>query len=107
MRMSRRFISTCTSLKATTKANRTHFTGYDGLYFQGVGKNIRTEDFVFETQKYNDKMIIAAPQLSDWGNTSAEQTIALTEYLPDLQQHEWTGQRGFFTGIAIDKKLSQ
>ncbi len=57
--------------------------GYEGLYFQGVGKNIRSEDFVFEAQKYNDKMIIAAPQLSDWGNTSAEQTIALTEYLFD------------------------
>lgn len=57
--------------------------GYEGLYFQGVGKNIRTEDFVFEAQKYNDKMIIAAPQLSDWGNTSAEQTVALTEYLLD------------------------
>ncbi|UKI13317.1 MAG: S9 family peptidase [Oscillospiraceae bacterium] len=28
-------------------------------------------------------MIIAAPQLSDWGNSSAEQTIALTEYLLD------------------------
>ena len=26
-------------------------------------------------------MIVAAPQLSDWGETSAEQTIALTEYL--------------------------
>ena len=57
--------------------------GYEGLYFQGVGKNIRSEDFVFEAQKYNDRMIIAAPQLSDWGNTSAEQTIALTEYLLD------------------------
>ena len=57
--------------------------GYEGLYFQGVGTNIRAEDFVFEAQKYNDKMIIAAPQLSDWGNSSAEQTIALTEYLLD------------------------
>ena len=57
--------------------------GYEGLYFQGVGKNIRSEDFAFEAQKYNDRMIIAAPQLSDWGNTSAEQTIALTEYLLD------------------------
>lgn len=26
-------------------------------------------------------MIVAAPQLNDWGKTSAEQTIALTEYL--------------------------
>lgn len=57
--------------------------GYEGLYFQGVGTNIRSEDFAFEAQKYNNKMIIAAPQLSDWGNSSAEQTIALTEYLLD------------------------
>ena len=39
--------------------------GYQGLYFQGVGANIRTEDFVFEAQKYNDKMIIIAPQLRE------------------------------------------
>ena len=26
--------------------------GYQGLYFQGVGENIRTEDFGFEAQKY-------------------------------------------------------
>ena len=25
--------------------------GYQGLYFQGVGENIRTEDFGFEAQK--------------------------------------------------------
>lgn len=55
--------------------------GDEGLYFHGVGTNIRSEDFVFEAQKYNAEMIIAAPQLNDWGNTSADQTIALTEYL--------------------------
>lgn len=54
--------------------------GYEGLYFQGVGTNIRAEQFVFEAQKYNAEMIIVAPQLSDWGNTSANQAIALTEY---------------------------
>ena len=55
--------------------------GYEGLYFQGVGSNIRSEDFVFEAQKYNDKMIIIAPQLNDWGQTSARQTVALTEFM--------------------------
>lgn len=55
--------------------------GYQGLYFQGVAQNIKTESFGFEAQKYNDKMIVAAPQLSDWGETSANQAIALTEYL--------------------------
>lgn len=54
--------------------------GYEGLYFQGVGVNIKSEQFVFEAQKYNAEMIIIAPQLNDWGITSANQTIALTEY---------------------------
>lgn len=52
--------------------------GYQGLYFQGVGENIRTEDFGFEAQKYITDMIIVAPQLNDWGQTSADQTIELT-----------------------------
>ena len=54
--------------------------GYQGLYFQGVGENIRTEDFGFEAQKYNSEIIIVAPQLNDWGETSADQageTLAL------------------------------
>lgn len=54
--------------------------GYQGLYFQGVGQNVYTEDFGFVAQEYNPKMIIVAPQLEDWGEKSARQTIALTEY---------------------------
>lgn len=57
--------------------------GYEGLYFQGMGQNLYSEDFAFEALHYNDKMIVAAPQLSDWGETSARQTIALAEYLLD------------------------
>lgn len=38
--------------------------GYEGLYFQGVGVNIRQENFGFEAQKYNSNMIIVAPQLN-------------------------------------------
>lgn len=54
--------------------------GYEGLYFQGVAANIKSEAFGFEAQKYNSEMIVLAPQLGDWGETSANQTIALTEY---------------------------
>lgn len=54
--------------------------GYEGLYFQGVAQNLKSEAFGFEAQKYNDEMIIVAPQLNDWGETSANQTIALVEY---------------------------
>lgn len=57
--------------------------GYGSLYFQGVGSNLRNENFVHEAKKYNDKMLIVAPQLNDWGETSADQTIALTEYFLD------------------------
>ncbi|MDE6868290.1 MAG: prolyl oligopeptidase family serine peptidase [Clostridia bacterium] len=55
--------------------------GYGGYYFQGIGINLRQENFVFEAQKYNSEMIIVAPQLNDWGNSSANQTVALTEFL--------------------------
>ena len=57
--------------------------GYQGLYFQGVGENIKTEEFGFMARNYVPKMIIVAPQLNDWGDTSARQTIALTKYFLD------------------------
>ena len=55
--------------------------GYGGLYFQGVGVNIRTEDFGIEAQMYNREMIVLAPQLSDWNMTSARQAVALVRYV--------------------------
>lgn len=58
----------------------TEFHAYEGLYFQGAAQNLRSENFGFEAQKYNENMIVVAPQLSDWGETSANQTIALAEY---------------------------
>lgn len=64
--------------------------GYQGLYFQGIGENVKTEDFGFEAQKYNKEMIVLAPQLNDWGNISAGQTIALIEH--------------FLTNYNIDSK---
>lgn len=57
--------------------------GYQGLYFQGVGANVKTEEFGYIARDYISKMIIAAPQLNDWGDTSAIQTIELTRYLLD------------------------
>lgn len=54
--------------------------GYEGLYFQGVGENLYSENFGFLAQNYNPEMIVVAPQLSDWGETSARQTLALVEY---------------------------
>ncbi len=53
--------------------------GWEGLYFQGVGANLG-ESYPFEARNYNDKMIILSPQLDDWGETSANMAIELTEY---------------------------
>ena len=49
------------------------------MYFQGVGANL-VEGFPFEAKKYNDKMIIISTQLDEWGETSANMAIELTEY---------------------------
>lgn len=72
--------------------------GYGGYYFQGVGINLRQEAFGFEAQRYNDRMIIAAPQLNDWGQTSASQTIALTEHL--LSQYNIDPERVYLEGYS-------
>ena len=53
---------------------------YQGFYRFGVGNNLKTEDFAFEAQKYVEYMIIVAPQLNDWGGTSAKQIIELAHY---------------------------
>ena len=72
--------------------------GYGGYYFQGVGINLRQEAFGFEAQRYNDRMIIAAPQLNDRGQTSASQTIALTEHL--LSQYNIDPERVYLEGYS-------
>ncbi len=68
-----------------SEAYALYFTlpGYEGLYFQGVAQNLKSENFGFEAQKYNGKMIIVALQLSDWGEFSANQTITLVEFFLD------------------------
>ncbi len=63
-------------------------SGWEGLYFQGVGANMH-EALPFEAQKYNSKMIVISPQLDDWGEKSANDTIFLVEY--------------FFSHYNIDK----
>ncbi len=72
--------------------------GYEGLYFQGVGANLRSEDFAFRAQNYNDKMIIVAPQLNDWGETSARQTVDLVEFL--LKRYSVDKNKVFINGYS-------
>lgn len=57
--------------------------GEPGLYYHGAGENLNTEEYPFTAQEYDESMIIAAPQPNDWGQNSANQVIALTEYLID------------------------
>lgn len=72
--------------------------GYEGLYFQGGGVNIQSEEFGFEAQKYNPEMIVVAPQLNDWGETSADQTICLVEYF--LQQYNIDKSKVYGNGYS-------
>ena len=83
--------------------------GWEGLYFQGIGANM-VEDFGVEAISYNDEMIVLSTQLNDWGETSADQAIALTEYFlahynidPDkVYLHGYSG--GGETGSLVMKK---
>ncbi len=83
-----------------TKPYALYFTlpGYGGLYFQGVAANIKTEEFGFEAMKYIKEMIIVAPQLNDWGEISANQTIALVEYF--LEQYNIDRNRVYGSGYS-------
>lgn len=72
--------------------------GYQGLYFQGVGENIKTEDFGFEAQKYNSDMIVLAPQLNDWGETSAAQAIELIQYF--LENYNINRSKVYISGYS-------
>ncbi len=72
--------------------------GWEGLYFQGLGENLRCENFGITAQDYNEKMIILAPQLDDWGKTSAEMTIALTEYF--LENYNIDSEKVYLEGYS-------
>ena len=72
--------------------------GYQGLYFQGAAENVKTEDFAFEAQKYNSKMIVLAPQLNDWEETSADQTIELVEHF--LAHYEIDPEKVYINGYS-------
>lgn len=72
--------------------------GYQGLYFQGVGENLKTENVGFTAQEYNENMIVVALQLEDWGETSAKQTIALTEYF--LEHYNINRQKVYAEGYS-------
>ena len=55
--------------------------GWEGLYFQGAGADLKWETIPFAARDFDPDMIIASAQLNDWGMTSAHDAVALTEYL--------------------------
>lgn len=71
--------------------------GWEGLYFQGVGANM-VEDFGPEAIGCNDQMIVLSPQLNDWGQASANETIALTEYF--LNHYNINPRRVYLHGMS-------
>lgn len=69
-----------------------------GLYPAGPGANLRVEEFAFNAQAYDPDMIVAAPQCSDWTQNSADQVIALTEFL--LRTYEIDPERVYIEGYS-------
>lgn len=72
--------------------------GWEGLYFQGVGCDLKWETLPFEARRLNPSMIIASAQLDDWGVTSALNAIALTEYL--MEAYSVDPNRIYLSGLS-------
>ena len=53
--------------------------GWEGLYFQGVGVDLG-EPYPFVAREYQEDLLVLSLQLDDWGQQSASDAIALTEY---------------------------
>lgn len=71
--------------------------GWEGLYFQGIGANMQ-EALPYEAQKYNSKMIVISPQLNDWGETSANDTIFLVKYF--LNHYPIDKSKVYISGVS-------
>ncbi len=72
--------------------------GYDGMYYQGLGKNVTEEDFGTEALRYQPDMIIAAPQFADWDETTARQVLELTHYF--LEHYSIDPDRVYISGFS-------
>lgn len=82
-----------------TKSYAIYFAlpGWEGLYFQGVGANMG-EPYPYEAQKYISDMIIISPQLDDWQEESADDTISLVEYF--LNNYNIDKSRVYISGAS-------
>lgn len=82
---------------STPYALYVHCPGWEGLYFQGVGANLQ-EDFAFVANDYVADMIVVSPQLDDWGDTSAQKTVALTRWF--LANYNVDASRVYLSGYS-------
>ena len=72
--------------------------GWEGLYFQGVGEDLRWEYLPYESGKYVEDMIVVSAQLNDWGMTSARQAVALTKHI--IAEYSIEPARIYITGYS-------
>ena len=72
--------------------------GWEGLYFQGLGEDLRWEYLPFESRNNIADMIVVSAQLNDWGQTSAREAVSLTEYM--LETYNIDPDRVFITGYS-------
>ena len=72
--------------------------GWEGLYFQGIGEDLRWEYMPHESTNYVEDMIVASLQLGDWDANSARQAVRLTEYL--LEEYSIDRNRVYITGYS-------
>lgn len=72
--------------------------GWEGLYFQGVGEDLRWERVPHESRKYIEDMIVVSPQLNDWGETSARMAVRLTEHF--IETYNIDPSRVYLTGYS-------
>ena len=72
--------------------------GWEGLYFQGEGEDLRWEYLPFESPNYVSDMIVVSAQLNDWGQTSARQAVALTEHM--MSEYNIDPDRVYITGYS-------
>ncbi len=72
--------------------------GWEGLYFQGEGEDLRWEYLPFESPNYVSDTIVVSAQLNDWGQTSARQAVALTEHM--MSEYNIDPDRVYITGYS-------
>lgn len=72
--------------------------GWEGLYFQGVGEDLRWEYVPHESTKYIEDMIVASLQLNSWDEKSASQAVRLTKHL--MEKYSIDKERIYITGYS-------